>query len=230
MKNSQAASILAYIEAVKWDRERMENYTDVFICPSQFMANKIVQGGFPANKTIVLNNFIDTEKIAVPDSKKENYYCYVGRLSSEKGVATLIRAARNLPYKLKVIGKGDLTFDSADNIEFLGYKPWEEIREIVSKARFTVIPSEWYENNPLSIIESLCLGTPVLGANIGGIPELIDEEKNGWLFESGNETDLSDKIKLMFENQFASDEIAVIAQQRFSGDKYYAELMKIYNP
>jgi glycosyltransferase involved in cell wall biosynthesis len=244
MKNSRFASYLAYAEAKKWTREKLERYTDIFVCPSQFMANKMIQGGFDKNRTITLCNFIDVEKTKRENYEKEDYYCYVGRLSHEKGVDTLIAAAKQLPYKLKIIGGGDknlLGFQNLtglENIEFLGYKPWNEIKEIVGRARFTVIPSEWYENNPLSVIEAQCLGTPVLGANIGGIPELINllgfqnltglSSPNGMLFESRNAADLKEKIEKMFSQTFDYKTIAEEAQERYSAEKYYEKLLKIY--
>ncbi|KAB6262918.1 glycosyltransferase family 4 protein, partial [Bacteroides xylanisolvens] len=191
MKNSKLASMLAYKEAVKWSCEKLESYTDVFICPSQFMYNKMAQGGFERKKMYTLCNFIDIERTKRDSYDKEDYYCFIGRLSFEKGIETLIEAARTLPYHLKIIGGGplaDILKEKAKgaNIEFTGYKEWPEIKEIVGKARFSVVPSEWYENNPLSVIEAQCLGTPVLGANIGGIPELIKEGINGMCFESRN--------------------------------------------
>ena len=233
MKNSKVASMLAYREAAKWDRERLEKYTDKFICPSQFMVDKMVQGGFDKNKTLTLCNFIDTKKTHRDNYDKEDYYCYVGRLSHEKGVETLLSAAKELPYKLKIIGGGELhekleqSLQSVSEVELLGYKQWDEIKKIVGQARFTVIPSEWYENNPLSVIEAQCLGTPVLGANIGGIPELINET-NGMLFESRNVADLKEKIEQMFATVFDYKKIAEQAQQRYSAEKYYQEIIKIY--
>lgn len=232
MKNSLLASLIAYKEAQKWTREKLEKYTDVFICPSQFMANKMIQGGFSRNKITVLCNFFDTEKTKRGNFDKGNYYCYFGRLSHEKGVETLIDVATKLSFELKIIGNGPLSEElqrsiQEHNIEFLGYKNWNEIKNIVGKARFIVIPSEWYENNPLSVIEAQCLGTPVLGANIGGIPELIDET-NGMLFESRNVGDLKNKIAQMFESEFYYQQIAQDAQQRYSAESYYNEILKIY--
>ena len=176
------------------------------------------------------------EKIAKTrkdDYDKENYYCYIGRLSPEKGIGTLIEAAKRLPYPLKIIGGGSLeeTLRAAaagSDIELLGYKHWPEIKEIVGKARFCVVPSEWYENNPLSVIESQCLGTPVLGSRIGGIPELIDEGKTGMLFESGNAKELKARIGQMFATPFEYRQIALGAQKRYSAERYYAKLLKIY--
>lgn len=235
MKSSTLASIIGYKEAVKWNRQRLEKCTDVFICPSSFMADKMAQGGFEKKKLLTLCNFIDIEKCKKDEYAKENYYCYVGRLSHEKGVNTLIEAAKNLPYKLKVIGGGPLeeilkvkSEKLKANIDFLGYKQWNEIKAIVGKARFSVIPSEWYENNPLSVIEAQCLGTPVLGANIGGIPELIENGITGMTFESRNVDDLTNKIEAMWQNSFNYKEIALNSQARYNSENYYTSIIKIY--
>ena len=235
MKGSRLASEVGYREAVMWNRERLEACTDLFICPSGFMAEKMAQGGFRKEKLKVLCNFIDTKKCRKDNYDKEDYYCYVGRLSHEKGVATLIEAAARLPYRLKVIGGGPLSEELKikneqlkGNVEFLGFRQWDDIKNIVGKARFTVIPSEWYENNPLSVIEAQCLGTPVLGARIGGIPELIDEGRNGMTFESGNTNDLTEKIKTMFDVKFDYKGIADVAMKYYNAENYYKEIMKIY--
>jgi glycosyltransferase involved in cell wall biosynthesis len=232
MKNSLVASSIAYCEAIKWTRTKLEKYTDVFICPSQFMKNKMTEGYFNSKKLHTLCNFIDISKTPITHYEKEDYYCYIGRLSIEKGIKTLINTANQIPYKLKIIGDGILRKDlekiSKEWIEFTGYKQWNEIKEIVSKARFIVLPSEWYENNPLTVIESLCLGTPVLGAKIGGIPEMIKEGQNGMLFESRNVEDLKDKIQQMFAMQFNYKSIAETAQEKYSGENHYNELLKVY--
>ena len=235
MKGSALASMIGYKEAVTWNRERLEACTDVFVCPSQFMADKMAQGGFDKKKLMTLCNFIDVDKCKKDEYGKEDYYCYVGRLSHEKGVNTLIEAAKNLPYKLKVIGGGELSEElrvksekSKCNVEFLGYKQWDEIKSIVGKARFTVIPSEWYENNPLSVIEAQCLGTPVLGARIGGIPELIENGVTGMTFESRNVDDLTNKIEAMWHHTFDYKDIALTSQKRYNSESYYEKIMEVY--
>lgn len=234
MKNSGVASFLAYKEAKTWTRERLEACTDKFICPSQFMADKMIQGGFNTSKIHTLCNFIDVEKARKDSYEKEDYYCFIGRLSHEKGVDTLVEASKQLPYKLKIIGGGPLEEKLKkkvykDNIEFLGFKQWEDIKEIVGRARFSVIPSEWYENNPLSVIEAQCLGTPVLGAQIGGIPELIDDGISGMLFEPKNVKDLKEKIEIMFACEFDYRSLAEQSQKRYSSESYYERIMQIYN-
>jgi glycosyltransferase involved in cell wall biosynthesis len=231
MKNSKLASILSYWEAKMWSKKRLEQYTDIFICPSKFIADKMIQGGFDAKKLKVLCNFIDIGKMKRDEYIKKDYYCYVGRLSHEKGVKTLIEAAKKTDHHLIIIGEGplmqELKADATDNVEFTGFQKWPNIKEIVGKAKFTVIPSEWYENNPLSVIEAQCLGTPVLGAQIGGIPELIDKE-SGMTFESRNIDDLKNKIEIMWKSTFNYKKLAEDSQTKYSAENYYQKLLAIY--
>lgn len=232
MKNSKLASIIAYKEAITWNKDRLESCTDTFICPSQFMADKMQKGGFNPQKLTILSNFIDTLKCKKDSYNKAEYYCFIGRLSHEKGIKTLIEAANMLPYTLKIIGCGPLENEmkklAKSNIEFMGYQSWEKIKEIAGKSRFNVLSSEVFENNPLSIIEAQCLGTPVLGARIGGIPELITEGINGMCFESKNVNDLKEKIKIMFQSQFNYENIAQTAQEKYNAENYYQQLINIY--
>lgn len=232
MKDSRVASIVAYREALAWNRERLSAATDLFICPSKFMAGKLRQGGFPDDKIVVLPNFIDVDKcLPIGGRERDDYYCYVGRLSHEKGVATLLDAAAQLPYKLLLAGDGplreELEAKAPANVEFVGHKSWDELKEIVTKARFAVIPSEWYENNPLSVIEALSLGTPVLGAKIGGIPELIEEGVNGMTFQSSNTQELAAKIEQMWAATFDYRSIAGEAKRKFNQQAFYDKYMTL---
>jgi len=232
-KNSLFASSLAYVEAKKWSREKLEKYTHVFICPSEFMKSQMLAGGFSEEKLRVLPNFVSIPVEDFIPAQREDYYCYAGRISGEKGIATLLQTAQQLPYSLKIAGRGPLfdnlqSYYASDKIQFLGYLNQGEIQSLVGKARFSVIPSEWYENNPLSGIESLCYGTPVLGAAMGGIPELIEENRDGRLFESGNTEDLKKKIEEMMHSPFDYAAIAQKAQKKYSPESYYTSLMNLY--
>lgn len=236
IKGSTLASLIGYKEAVMWNRQRLENCTDLFVCPSSFMKEKMMQGGFDESKLKVLSHFIDIDKCKKESYvERADYYCYVGRLSHEKGLNTLIQAASQLPYKLKIIGGGplekELKAKSAElkgNIDFLGFKQWDEIKEVVGKARFSVTPSEWYEVFGLVNAEALCLGTPILGARIGGVPGLIDEGVNGMTFTSGDASDLKEKIELMYNAKFDNEDIARKAMERYSAETYYKEIIKVY--
>ncbi len=237
MKGSLTASFIAYLEAVKWNRKKLEKYTDSFICPSRFMADKMASGGFDRKNLQVINNFIDPVKMEtfslMDDLKKEDYYVYVGRLSVEKGIETLLKVASELPYNIKVLGSGPLhdklvkEYQEFANIEFLGHCNSEDVCKLLSKAKFSVMPSECYENNPLSIIESLCIGTPVVGADTGGIPELIDNF-NGITFTSGSEKDMHRAIDLAFSKEWDSQIIKKNAMDKFSSEAYYDKIVKVY--
>lgn len=237
MKGSLAASALAYIEAKRWSRDWIQRYVDAFVCPSSFMAKKMEQGGFDKSKLHVICNFIDPVKYEILKGGKqqlrEDIYVYVGRLSQEKGVKTLLDVASRLPYKLYVAGDGPLAdelkckYAGCQQIVFLGRQSAQQVSELLAKSHFTVAPSECYENNPLSVIESLCAGTPVVGANIGGIPELI-EERWGYVYESGNSEQLAAVIRMTFEKKFNNEEIAKAALCRFSSEHHISLLEKLY--
>jgi glycosyltransferase involved in cell wall biosynthesis len=233
MKGSLPASALAYLEATRWNVRRLSSWVDAFIAPSDFMRRKLIAGGFPADRVHHIAHFMDTEKCKDAVRTPGDYYCYVGRLSHEKGIETLIRTAQGLPHRLKVIGDGPLraTLEQrypSPNIEYLGFQPWEEIKRLLLGARFLVIPSEWYEVFGLVIIEALALGTPVLASNMGGIPELITPD-NGLLYTAKDTQELGEKIQVMFQSQYDAHSIATRAQAEYAPQHYYEQLMKLYN-
>ena len=235
MPGGIVGSTIGYLEARKWNRERLQEYTDLFLPPSQFMMDTVVRGGYDPKKFRVLCNFIDMEKVKNPNFEKKDYYVFLGRVDKVKGISTLCRAAAQLPYRLKVIGGGPMLEILKERhiedkgIEFLGQMEWYDFRSIIEGARFMVIPSEWSENNPLTVIESQSLGIPVLGARIGGIPELIDENVSGMTFESGNVEDLKEKIETMWNASFDYKQIAENAVKRYSSETYYEKLMEYYH-
>jgi Glycosyltransferase len=234
MPGGYMGAIIGYMEKRKWNKNRLQFCCDLFLPPSQFMADTCIRGGYDKEKFRVLSNFIDLKKVENPSFDKGNYYVYLGRLTKVKGIETLCKAASELPYKLVVIGGGEMEPELRSkygntNIEFLGQQKWEEFRAVLEGARFMVIPSEWSENNPLTVIESLALGTPVLGANIGGIPELIDAGVSGMVFESGDQEDLKNKIEKMWNASFDYESISMAAQSRYSSDKYVEQIVDIYS-
>lgn len=180
-------------------------YINGFIYVSNFAKEKL-EKYMPQMKNvpnITLYNF-STEILSNSFYPSKKYFLYFGRLSYEKGVETLMRAFAQLPeYTLKIAGTGPLENDlnefkqkhKLNNVEFVGYKRGEELVNLVRDAYFVIVPSEWYENNPMSIVESYSTGTPVIGARIGGIPEIIIDEKTGYQFESANINSLMDIIR-----------------------------------
>ncbi len=242
MKGSLAASAVAWLEALRWSRDRLSAATSRFICPSGFMMKKMEQGGFPAEKLTTLCNFIAPEMTAGMERRaasghsdtREPYMCYVGRLSQEKGVATLLAAAAELPYELRIAGDGPLAdelkarYAHCPNIHFLGHLQPDAIEELLASARLSVMPSECYENNPLGVIESLCSGTPVVGAEIGGIPELISPS-TGITFASGSKDALKEAIRQARTTGYDYNAIARESLKRFSAATHYSHLIDIYN-
>ncbi len=234
MPGSLPGAVIGYLEAMKWNKDVLQEYVDLFLPPSKFMMDVCVEGGYSPEKFRVLCNFIDIKKVESPCFEKGEYFVYVGRVSKVKGIRTLCQAAVETNRQLVVIGDGELMeelpaqYSSYKNIEFKGQMQWEDFRPILERARFMVLPSEWSENNPLTIIEAQSLGTPVLGARIGGIPELIEENANGMTFKSGDVEDLKDKIMKMFECQFDYKSIAKKAVGKYSSEVYYEKLMRYY--
>lgn len=219
-------------------------YIDGFLYVSNF-ARDIQEKYMPALKrkpNITLYNF-STSIVSQPKAMPKNkYFLFFGRLSYEKGVKTLLEAFKDLQEcHLKIVGTGPkedelkafVESNGMNNVEFLGYKRGKELQDLVANAYYVVVPSEWYENNPMTIIEAYSVGTPVIGARIGGIPEIVVESETGFQFESGNSIDLKEAvvkaISLSVE-KYTSYSVGAIkfAQDNLSLDSYYPRLVDFY--
>lgn len=212
---------------------------NTFISPSRFLMEKVKEMGF-VGRLVYLPNFVDTRELKPRYTWDEESIVYAGRLSYEKGITTLIEACKGIGTRLKIIGDGPLKENLEErvrtlgikNVDFLGYRKGGELKEEIRRSMFVVLPSECYENNPRIVIEAFALGKPVVGARIGGIPELVIDWKTGLIFEPGNSKDLRDKIILMLEN---SDKIPrmgrngrAFVEQKLNPDIHYERLMEIY--
>lgn len=196
---SLAKSAVGTLEATFWKWKGVYKQIDRIICCSHFMKTKLDTNPVLAEKTVVLHNFVDP--VAQKSVQKEDYVLYFGRFSEEKGIETLVKVAKELPeIPFIFAGTGPLEnlLENIPNIKNVGFQTGEALEMLIRKARFTVYPSEWYENCPFSVMESQMYGTPVLGADIGGIPELIRPGETGALFESGNAAALKEEIQKMF--------------------------------
>ncbi|MBR4241623.1 MAG: glycosyltransferase [Eubacterium sp.] len=224
--SSKAKSIIGTTEATLYKRLKTYKYIDKIICPSNFMKEKMDANPLFRDKTVAIHNFID--ELDVPKCEKQDYVLYFGRFSKEKGVNLLLEAK---DINFICAGKGDLEkeLSNAPNITNLGFKSGYELRELIAKAKCSVYPSIWYENCPYSVMESIMLGTPVIGANLGGLPELIEDGKTGLLFESGNVDELRKAIEKMQDDSFADRLHRNCLKKSFiSIEQYYEELIKIY--
>lgn len=227
--NSRIKSLIGYLEAKKYYRSDIYDYVSKFICPSRFMADMLMHR-FPAEKIEALSNYCKFQKCT--QIEKEDYILYYGRISEEKGIKTLLKAVPS-DIKLVIAGKGPLESilqDLSPNVSYVGFQSGEELKKLIQKAKFSIYPSEWYENCPFSVIESISFGTPVIGAKIGGIPELIEDGKTGLLFEAGNADDLRDKIQsLYYDDKELSAMIQNAEEVSFMDLKAYCtELLSLY--
>lgn len=223
---STAKSLIGTMEASFWKLIGAYRYIDTVICCSQFMKNKLDTNPLFADKTVVMHNFVDIQ--TQPLVSKKDYVLYFGRYSQEKGIATLLNVCRQLPeIHFVFAGSGPLEelLKDVPNIENVGFQKGEALHKLIREARFSVYPSEWYENCPFSVMESQIYGTPVLGADIGGIPELIEVGKTGELFESGNPDALRTQLIKMWDN-YTNYDCTQIAHQTVA--LYAADLIKHY--
>lgn len=199
---STVKSAIGTMESYFWKFMGVYKYIDTMICCSEFMKSKLDTNPLFALKTVTLHNFID--KVEWKEVKKKNYILYFGRFSREKGIDTLIKVCESLPdIQFVFAGTGPLEerLTGVSNIKNVGFQKSEALEKLIREARFSIYPSEWYENCPFSVMESQMYGTPVLGANIGGIPELIEVGKTGELFESGNIKELRTKIETVWNEK-----------------------------
>ena len=199
---SVAKSAVGTMEATFWKWMGVYKQIDQIICCSHFMKTKLDSNPVLARKTVVMHNFVDP--VEQKDTQKKDYVLYFGRYSQEKGIATLVQAAKELPeIPFIFAGSGPLEHLLKDmpNIKNVGFQTGEVLETLIREARFTVYPSEWYENCPFSVMESQMYGTPVLGADIGGIPELIQENHTGCLFRCAELEALKRKILLVWNNK-----------------------------
>ena len=228
---SLAKSAVGTAEASFWKLKGVYKQIDHIICCSRFMKTKLDSNPIFAKKTIAIHNFMD--KPEIQNWEKQDYVLYFGRFSREKGVQTLIDVCKSLPHISFVFaGSGPLEGELSQipNIRNVGFQSGEALQKLISQARFTVYPSQWYENCPFSVMESQMYGTPVLGADIGGIPELIQDGKTGELFESGNTGALKEKIqKLWDDRKLLETYTASCGEVSFlTVEQYCEKLMELY--
>lgn len=234
---STAKSAVGMAEACFWNTYGVYQYIDTVICCSSFLKQKMDSNPLFAAKTIAMHNFVDS--IEWKASEKKDYVLYFGRYSEEKGIRTLVQVCKKLPeVQFVFAGGGHLEniVKNVPNIENKGFQSGEALGRLISEARFSICCSEVYENCPFTVMESQMYGTPVLGANIGGIPELIlTEESNaerptGELFESGNQAELKEKILRLWQNKHLTSLYSENCQyNRFDSiAEYVHKLVEIY--
>ena len=215
----------------------MGNYekVDAFIAPSRFMQQSIAHRA-PAARIKQLTNGIDVNAVKVSEVDK-GYVLYIGRLVPEKGVETLLKthAASTNKWPLVVAGTGPLgnVLKAQYNPSiFIGHLTGDELKAKIAQAAVIVVPSEWYENCPMSILEAMAYGKPVVGSRMGGIPELVEDGKTGLLYTAGNVNELAAVLEKLMTSKTLRQQMGVAGRLRasshFSLDRHNKGLIDIY--
>lgn len=201
MKDSRALSALILAEtAVNRLLGSYSHNVSRFVVPSRFLIDKMVEWGWPRERFSLVPNFVDATQFD-PMRAAGTRFVYIGRLMPEKGVATLIEAAARARVEITIVGTGPdeprlraLAQSAGGAVQFLGYRSGQQLRDVIQDARAIVLPSQVYENAPISVLEAYAAGRPVIGARIGGIPELIREQETGASFASGDAGELAEVL------------------------------------
>lgn len=244
VQNSASASALRAISIWYHRLKKTFNKIDCFIVPSNFLRSKMIESGFSEEKVVYVPSFINVTEFD-PFYDSDGYIVYFGRIAVEKGVPDLIRAFNKVKTKVKLLIIGNyenpegkkVMYDVKDcnmeNIEFLGHQPLSRLKEILKNAMFTICPSVWYENTPMSVYESFALGKPVLGTRIGSIKEQIADGVTGLLFEPGNIDDFAEKISYLIHHKSLlikmGREARKVVEREHSPEVHYNKLMNVYN-
>ncbi len=245
IKNSYSASALAAFEM--YFHKAMQIYernVDVFIAPSQFVKDTLIEWGQDGSKIEVLHHYVkhDEYPYSFMYDSQDPYIIFWGRHSAEKGPEYLVEAMERIPHvKLKMAGKGPqheylkrLAKDKGlKNIEFLGFVPDDELSHLARDAQFVVVPSVFPETFGLVITEAFAFGKPVIGPKRGAPTELIEEGKNGYLFEAQNVSDLAMKIDSLWNKKEEIHRMGKYArscaEKKFDPKVHATKLKKIYN-
>ena len=257
VKRSRAKSALATVEASFNRAHRSNERIDRVIAPSRFMKSKLIEGGWPEDKVVILQNFADESILerasrATSDAtdRSNPYLLYFGRLSAEKGIDTLLRAfdaaLHSLPENLRLVVVGDgpdavsfkeiaRSLPCASRIEFAGYQTGKTLHTYVERAALAISSSRWRENMPYSVVESFAAGTPVVGTCIGGIPELVSEGETGFVCEPEDVDSMADAL-VRGVDAFSNSEAYKAMQascrsyvkDRCSREKFMTKLLDLY--
>lgn len=240
-RDSYSASVLVSLEAyINYWKKCYRNNIDLFVAPSRFLGEKIQQYGY-ASKNVLIQPYTLDINSYVPNYTSSDYFVFMGRLTHEKGVNFLLDSMHHIQgARLYILGTGPLEEEMGrriededlSNVKMLGYQNVKELREIVSNAQFTVITSEWHDNSPLVIYESLTLGKPVIGSRMGGIPELIEEGKDGFTFERGDLPQFVKHVNTLIKDEKLRAQMSYNARKKaerlFAFDQHYLKIMELY--
>ena len=250
-KGSMLKSVIGAHEGKFYRKNNIyKDMVNYIVTPSKFYKMQFIKDGYDEKKVIAIHNFINVDEYNL-ETKNENYALYSGRLSKEKGIINLVEAFKKLledkeinnidNIKLYIAGDGPCKEEIEryinnnnlkDKMILLGYLKQDDLKEYTRKASFIVVPSIWYENCPYSILETQAIGKAIIGANIGGIPELVQNEENGLVYKYDDVNELKEKMKKLFNDKELANEFGENAKKyatkEYDKDKYYEKIINIY--
>jgi glycosyltransferase involved in cell wall biosynthesis len=243
--DSMLKGLLLSLEAYWHEWKKSYEMVDLVLSPSQFLANLVESNRKDIKRIKVLKNGVDTNKLQ-PSVVDKNYALFFGRITMEKGVETLLKAYDKLfgdsknsaenGFGLKFVGEGDIVprlKEEYPNVEFMGYKTGDDLKKIVSESSFVVVPSEWYENCSMTVLESMAYGKAIIGSRIGGIPEQVEDGKNGLLFKMADVDQLAEKMSILINNAELRLEMGKNAREKVENEysiaKHKERLFKFYD-
>jgi glycosyltransferase involved in cell wall biosynthesis len=220
----------------------MVNKISGFICLTEFFKIKMQEAGVPDSKLFVRPNFVYAPPLSAGTDDAGKYAIFMGRLSPEKGCWTLIHAFEQTPQvALKILGTGPLEQElknyvsqkGISNIEFLGFKSGDEKWQLLRNSLCLVVPSEWYENFPVTVLEAFMAAKPVVAARMGGLPYIVENGKSGLLFESGKVDELAQRIQELANDPAAAVRMGTqgrkLSETKYGPEQGYSNLMKIFS-
>jgi len=241
VKGSFFASIVRVFSMKVHSLMKIYDKVDAFIAPSEYLKQKLSENGFDEKKIHCIPTFT-ASKGEVGEPQVGAYGLYFGRVTEEKGVETVVKAYEKLPeYQVKIMGddtteegirlKKYVAEHRLNNIEFLGFKDGLELEGIIKAARFTLIPSIWYDNLPNTALESFQYSKPVIASDIGSLPELVIDGENGYLFEPGDVDALAEKVRRFDDDrtvELMGNNSRSRLENRFAPNAHYEMLMGVF--
>jgi len=215
-----------------------EHGVDVFVTPSSYLREKLIAGGYPADRVVAVPNFVDPDRYRAHPQPGE-YFLYLGRLSREKGVETLIEAVAGTPLELRIAGEGPererleaLAVASGGRVEFIGHRSGDDLERLVAGARAVVVPSRWPENCPLVVLEAMASARPLVASRVGGIPELARDDQEALLVPPGDVAALRSALVRLHDDA----ELALAlgragrerAQSRYAPERHLDDVLGVY--
>lgn len=219
-----------------------ENGVCYFVTPSRFLKEKLEEWSVTKKSKVVnIPHFIDASNY-VPRYEPGDYAIYFGRLVKEKGLDMSVEALAGTDVRLKIVGSGPerkklelqvTSYKLQEKVEFVGYKSGKELHDLIRESKFVILPSIWYENYPMSLLEAGALGKAVISSQLGGISEIIEDGKNGLLVAPGIVEDLRKKILQLWNDDVLckrmGEQARELVEKRNSPEEHYQKIMELYN-